>query len=106
VEFDNYQADGSAQTGSMAADYAHSDTTETQPRLDYPPYRSSILLRRPLPHYIDADERGGVSILKLPFIWRCAELRRTTASHVVSSAFRLIFAERAKQSRPSSARGY
>ena len=56
------QTDVSAQINAIADDYTHSDTTETQPRLDYPPYRSSAL-RHPkmTPHDIDPGdlERRG-----------------------------------------------
>lgn len=48
------QAEISAEMAAVAADYHHSGIEETQPRLDYPPYRSSVL-RHPLNPLHHAD---------------------------------------------------
>ena len=37
------QADISAEINAIDADYHRTGLEETQPRLDYPPYRSSLL---------------------------------------------------------------
>ncbi|MBO0810558.1 MAG: protocatechuate 3,4-dioxygenase subunit beta [Microlunatus sp.] len=46
----------SAEIGRLREQYEHCGATETQPRLDYPPYRSSIL-RHPTkdPHHVDPE---------------------------------------------------
>jgi protocatechuate 3,4-dioxygenase beta subunit len=50
------QDDISAEINAIDADYHHAGLEETQPRLDYPPYRSS-LLRHPTKdlHYADPE---------------------------------------------------
>ncbi|MEV6101850.1 protocatechuate 3,4-dioxygenase subunit beta [Nocardia sp. NPDC051981] len=50
------QNDINAEIAAITADYAAAGTVETQPRLDYPPYRSS-LLRHPTkdPHHADPE---------------------------------------------------
>ncbi len=48
------QTDISAEIQSLAEDYGRTETEETQPRLDYPPYRSS-LLRHPTKDLHQAD---------------------------------------------------
>ena len=54
VEPATTQAEISAEIAQAAEGYAASGTTETQPRLDYPPYRSS-LLRHPTKGLAPAD---------------------------------------------------
>ena len=51
------QADVSAEIAAISRAYAESGTTETQPRLDYPPYRSSVL-RHPTKDLHHADPEG------------------------------------------------
>ena len=50
------QADVSREIQEVAAAYQRSGIEETQPRLDYPPYRSSVL-RHPTkdPHHADPE---------------------------------------------------
>jgi protocatechuate 3,4-dioxygenase beta subunit len=51
------QRDITGEIAAIAADYRRSNSTESQPRLDYPPYRSSILRHPQSPlHRIDPDE--------------------------------------------------
>ncbi len=51
------QADVSAEIAAISRAYAASGTIETQPRLDYPPYRSSVL-RHPTKDLHHADPEG------------------------------------------------
>lgn len=51
------QAELSAEIDAIAEEYARGGTTETQPRLDYPPYRSSAL-RHPTQEMQHADPEG------------------------------------------------
>jgi protocatechuate 3,4-dioxygenase, beta subunit len=51
------QADVSAEIAAISRAYAEGGTTETQPRLDYPPYRSSVL-RHPTKDLHHADPEG------------------------------------------------
>ncbi|MBD0323510.1 MAG: protocatechuate 3,4-dioxygenase subunit beta [Aldersonia sp.] len=48
------QREISDQIGSIAAEYGRGSTVETQPRLDYAPYRSSVL-RHPTKNFHHAD---------------------------------------------------
>ena len=51
------QADVSAEIAAISRAYAEGSTTETQARLDYPPYRSSVL-RHPTKDLHHADPEG------------------------------------------------
>jgi protocatechuate 3,4-dioxygenase beta subunit len=51
------QADVSAEIAAISRAYAEGGTIETQPRLDYPPYRSSVL-RHPTKDLHHADPEG------------------------------------------------
>jgi protocatechuate 3,4-dioxygenase beta subunit len=51
------QQEISAEIAAIAAAYAEGEATETGPRLDYPPYRSSVL-RHPTKSLVQADPEG------------------------------------------------
>ena len=72
------QAEVSAEIAEIAAAYAASGSTETGPRLDYEPYRSSVL-RHPTkdPHHADPEHalssRPGVNP-HVPIYFSCLSL--------------------------------